>query len=288
MLLPDEAIVHHWPAPRGRGLLTNLRIVIVTHPHPVHRSLQWDVGLERIEALEVEPLRSRRHPERGIAEPFGHGPALAGGFDPWYGVEVNGRAVYVGDPNPCADLQERIDEARTSRCMAVYGRMLPYRPGERSLEDQRPFEDEAATVAQPMPPPERGSAGSFLLFIAGETYLEMINNSENTVGGLSLLRAGSGLSQKAGLSGHERADSLPGQTYGPQAAIGRMVLDIARQRGISIHVVDVDHSGTDVGLVQQFVSADDELPILIRPDGTRLTGDGSFVPAHVSKFLDGR
>lgn len=262
VLLPGEAILQHWPAPRGRGALTNLRLLLMTHPHPIHRSLQWDVGLEKIEALEVEPLVSRRHPESGIAGPSSDGSVRVDGFDPWYGVEVNGRAVYVGGPNRCADLQQRIDDARTSRCMAVYGRLLPYHRADYSLGNPPPAEDETATSAT-LPAFTLGALpGGFLLFITGETYREMM-----------------------GLGGPGRANLGGDQVYGPQVAIGRMVLDLASECGVSIQVIDVDHSGPDVDLVQRFVAPDDDLPILVRPDGARLTGAESFVPVSLREFL---
>ena len=51
-------------------------------------------------------------------------------IDPTYSVEVDQIPVFMGFPNDCERIQRWIDEARTSRCVALYGRALPYGPPE--------------------------------------------------------------------------------------------------------------------------------------------------------------
>lgn len=53
-LRPGEQVTLHWSAPEGRGLLTNLRCLLLGHPHPIRRPLRWSVDLEQINALSVE------------------------------------------------------------------------------------------------------------------------------------------------------------------------------------------------------------------------------------------
>jgi hypothetical protein len=90
-----------------------------------------------------------------------------------------------------------------------------------------------------------------------------------------------------GWGGAEPGDALPGQVFGEQGRCGRMVLDIARRVGLRVKVVDVNRPGADADLVQRLIRPDDDLPVLIRPDGARLSGEGSFVPKTVERFLVG-
>ncbi|HTT15794.1 MAG TPA: hypothetical protein VMH49_00320 [Thermoplasmata archaeon] len=106
---PDEVVLHHWPAPEGRGVLTNIRCVLLSHPQPIHREVEWSVDLEKVVGLAVEEL-----------------PQQFPGVTPDYGVLVNETVVYAGGPNLCAEIQQKIDDARVTRCLATVGRLLPY------------------------------------------------------------------------------------------------------------------------------------------------------------------
>lgn len=107
-LRSNETVLRHWPAPKGRLLLTNQRCLILSHPHPLHRNLEWEVDLESVTSLEVVAA-----------------PSVA---DPAFAVMVNEVAIYTGEPNVCAEIQSSIDNARTDRSIAVYGRLVPYSP----------------------------------------------------------------------------------------------------------------------------------------------------------------
>jgi hypothetical protein len=284
VLRPGEVVSHRWSAPGGLGLLTDRRCLLLSHPHPVHRSVRWAVDLERVNGLAVEPVRGPTGSRVSVRGSVGGGFVTSGAVDPTFCVLVNRTIVFVGNPDPCADLQRRIDDARTSRCMARYGRLLPYRPGPPTGEDQEPQEIGAAADEPSAAATQAGAGTSFLLFVAGVPFGD-VPGAETSLsfgvfwGGLPLGTDRYG--------GHEPADRLPGQMYGDQAEIGRMVLDLARKCGVSVKVIDVDRSGADLGLVQKWVSPNDELPVLVRPDGARLAGSEAMVPATVAEFLQG-
>jgi hypothetical protein len=127
---------------------------------------------------------------------------------------------------------------------------------------------------------------AMLLFIPGEPFRYADPAHGHHYNFAMLGTAGSEGGASGG--GHTAADALPGQVYGPAARSARMVVEIAQRHGLSVKVVDVDSPGEDRSLVERYVSADDDLPILIRPDGARLSGDDAFVPKTVERFVLGR
>jgi hypothetical protein len=287
LLSSGEEELHHWRAPGGRGVLTNLRCVILSHPHPVQRSMRWSVDLEQVTALSVDRIRGlpgTRILMRGSYA--GGGVISTGAIDPTYGVLVNETIVMVGEPDACADLQRRIDETRTARCLARYGRLLPYGTGTSGNTEQ------PSDVVAPASADRDGAAAPikvdslFFLFIAGEPFKDAVPGGGYSMISSAVVRGGPG--GVAGFGGHERADLRPGQVYGPQAEMARMVLDIAKACGVAVTVVDVDRPGEYAALVGQYVSPDADLPILIRPDGGSLAGSEWMVPHRVTAFLQGR
>jgi hypothetical protein len=209
-----------------------------------------------------------------------------GSIDPTFDVRVDEVRVYVGSPDDCARLQRRIDEARTARCLAVRGRLIPYR---------------GVAVGSTPPPPAggwdtpHGPAGAaapaglnapFVLFVAGEPFRDAVPSAENPLITVMDVRGGLGPSELIG--GHVPADQDSGQIYGPQAEMARMVLAIAEKCNVPVKLVNVDSSGPDAPLVERYISADDDLPILVRADGARLAGSESLVPLKVAEFLQGR
>ena len=124
---PGESVLHHWSAPQGRLLLTNLRCLLLSHPHPLHREVEWETDLERIRSLEVTEVDAGGMPD-SIARQTLTGVNRGGGgpLDAQLRVEVNGLPVYAGNASSCGEVQTRIDDARTARCMALYGRIVPY------------------------------------------------------------------------------------------------------------------------------------------------------------------
>ena len=64
-----------------------------------------------------------------------------------------------------------------------------------------------------------------------------------------------------------------------------LVLQVAQREGRTVQLVDVNLAGDDQSLVDRWVGPDDLLPILVRPDGDRLTGLEEFVPGRVRRFI---
>lgn len=124
---PGETVLRHWPAPGGRGLLTNRRCLLLGHPHPVHRPLVWSQELEAVRSLSVGEVSGLPSGTLVISGSFGGGGVAYGGVDRTFAVLVDEVPVFVGYPNDCEDVQRWIDDARTSRCLELFGRVVPFR-----------------------------------------------------------------------------------------------------------------------------------------------------------------
>lgn len=61
-----------------------------------------------------------------VRSPYGGGVMGEVSIDPTYSVAVNEVEVFVGEPRECERIQQWIDDARTMRCVALYGRLLPF------------------------------------------------------------------------------------------------------------------------------------------------------------------
>lgn len=125
-LRPGEAVLHRWVAPRGQGVLTNYRFVLLGRPAPFRRKPEWSRGLEEINSLAVERVQGL--PARRVRVRGGFAGGVIGPvrIDATFSVNVDHVPVYIGDPNRCGEIQQWIDDARTSRCVALYGRALPF------------------------------------------------------------------------------------------------------------------------------------------------------------------
>lgn len=283
-LRAGEVVDCHWSTHDGRGVLTNQRLMLMGHPAPIHRHLTWGVELDGIDSLSVGEIEGP--PGVFVAARSGYGAFWlnSGRIDATYRVLVNGTTVYVGNPEPCAHLQRRIDDARTARCVAVHGRLLAYLTSPAGREGSYARSE----ASRQRPTPQVATAGephsSFVLFLAGEPYRNAVEARQPNTVLLSFTR-GAMLAQPIG--GHQDADLRPGQVYGPGALVGRLVLHIASTIGASVRVVNVDDAGPDAELVRTMVSPQDELPILARADGARLMGEEAFVAADVLRFLRG-
>lgn len=128
-------------------------------------------------------------------------------------------------------------------------------------------------------------ASGLVLFVSSEPFLDAIPDGRRPVVSAAATGTGSVLSEKWG--GHEPADFEGDQMYGPDARIGRMVLRIARKRGVAVNVVDVNHPGEAADLVRSYLRPDDVYPVLVRADGARLVGSEAFEPAAVDRFVSG-
>jgi hypothetical protein len=282
VLRANEVILRKWFAPGGRGILTNLRCILLGHPHPVHRRMHWSVDLENVKSLRVEEVTGRRG-EVTVIVPEGGGSLDDDEVDPIFGVVVNELAVYVGEPDPCSSLQTRIDDARTQRCISVYGQLVPFQPGPPkhpgNAPDAEPF---------PVAPPPRAAASAdlgapFVLFVAGEPYRDAVAEQPQQVV-LRALPFGSTMPIELG-GVHEPGDLRPGQLYGAQASDARYVLSIAKRCGAFVKLVDVDNPGDDAALVQRTITNDDALPCLVRADGEHLSGEDCLTPRRLEAFL---
>ena len=240
--------------------------------------MRWAVGLEEIHRLEVERVRGRR----GFSVTGRGGTISTGSVDLTLCVIVDSTIVYVGDPRPCGILQQAIDDARTSRCLELYGRLIPFRPGSpiRGSLLTPGATGEDGLPSAPSPPATPNQTFDVLLFIAGEPFEDAVPMAQTPTVSARGSRLG-----VVSAGGHEPADELPGQVYGAQAEMARMVLDIALKCQVSVKVVDVDNSGADLALVQKWVSPVEDLPILLKLDGSRIQGSESMVPVKVAEFL---
>jgi hypothetical protein len=119
-LRDGEAVLHHWSSPHGLGVLTNQRCVLLGHPHPVRRDVQWSVALDAVGVVEVGQLAETPHLDysggpgmRGVGSATGvvRGASLAGSFV----LRVDGVHVAQGTSEECAKVQRWIGEARSAR-----------------------------------------------------------------------------------------------------------------------------------------------------------------------------
>jgi hypothetical protein len=66
-----------------------------------------------------------------------------------------------------------------------------------------------------------------------------------------------------------------------------LVLDEARRAGRTVTLINVEAPGDDGALVARWAGPDVLLPLLVRPDGSTLSGSENFVPRAVRRFLAG-
>jgi len=121
-----EEVLHHWPVRSGRGVLTSSRIVVLSHPEPLHRHVVWEKELLDIETLDVHEYVAAWEMWAGIHFRFGGGGISSGRLDPEFGVCVDELPVFLGDPAECSAIQAWIDDARLKRSLAEYGQLMPY------------------------------------------------------------------------------------------------------------------------------------------------------------------
>lgn len=107
-------------------MLTNFRCLLLGHPHPVHRDVLWTMDLESVRSLSVATVAGGPGLRIDARGTFGGGSVTTGDIDPTFAVLVDEKMVFVGYPHACGEIQQRIDEARTNRCVALFGRVVPY------------------------------------------------------------------------------------------------------------------------------------------------------------------
>jgi hypothetical protein len=283
-LLANEVVLQRWHAPGGRGILTNLRCVLLGHPHQLHRRMRWVVGLENVKALSVEQVTGLRG-EVTVMKPEGGDSMENEEIGPLFGVMLNETAVYIGGPKPCSYLQSHIDDARTQRCISVYGRLLPFQPGPPKHPENAPDAEPYPGAAPAAPVAGLAPGAPFVLFIAGEPKRDATAGQPQRAL-YSTLMVGSTMPVEFG-GADEPGDSLSDQVYGPEARDARYVLAIAMRCGAVVKLVDVDRPGDDAALMQSAISDEDVLPCLVRSDGQRLSGEALLAPSRLEAFLRG-
>lgn len=136
-LRSGEQVRHHWTTHGGVGILTNFRLFLLGHPHPLHRPVLWEVELETLTDLDVIQAQFPQayHPVNRVVGWTPQGQAhMAEAVD--YGdlflVRCNQTTVFAGYPDRAARIQRWIDESRVARMMEVLGRVASpsaIRPG---------------------------------------------------------------------------------------------------------------------------------------------------------------
>jgi hypothetical protein len=126
-LEPGEIVLQRWSAPGGHGLLTSRRCLLLGHPHPFRRSVEWSEALEEVLVIETEQDAA----SPGMAGLSGEGGSyptrpLSGSFR----LTVDNVSVYVGLPQECEKIQAWIEEARTARLAELGNRVLARGPSE--------------------------------------------------------------------------------------------------------------------------------------------------------------
>lgn len=95
---------------------------------------------------------------------------------------------------------------------------------------------------------------------------------------------------KSSASGDSQAPLPDGQPWHlppQQVQATDMVLDVARSKGRTVTIVDVNRPAGNQSLVDRWVGPDGVLPLLVRSDGARLEGIEKFAPRKVRDFVDG-
>lgn len=122
-LRSGESALHHWPAPSGVAVLTNLRILLASHPHPLHRQVVWERDLERIGSFAVQKTPEEFAMQMAVPFRWGFQPGTTGvslaPMPEYFAVVVDERVVYLGHPDHCENIQKWIDELWVARREAL-------------------------------------------------------------------------------------------------------------------------------------------------------------------------
>ncbi len=137
-------------------------------------------------------------------------------------------------------------------------------------------------------PMNAGDPDPFLLFVAGEPdrgdEAPRSPPSRSILAGLvvpPILIAREDDARRAARASKGASWRLPGE----QSRCVRLALELARDLGRSVRIVDVNTPEAPRELVERFVGSQAILPILVAPDGRRLEGTESFVPGTLRRFL---
>lgn len=84
-----------------------------------------------------------------------------------------------------------------------------------------------------------------------------------------------------------KRESGPPEVPAEQSRCAQMTLDIARRMGRPVRVVDVTVELAPRDVVETPEGEPAFFPILVRPDGARLSGESDFTPGGVRRFLEG-
>jgi hypothetical protein len=148
------------------------------------------------------------------------------------------------------------------------------------------------------PPPRAGRPAPFLLFLASEPTEEAPVNPEYW----SILYriSGGALSADAqrrlavALSSPSTEESPtprasganPGYLSREMLGILKLVTELAQKARASLTSIDVSVPGENAELVRKWYGADDVLPMLVGPDGSKMEGLVEFTPSRVREFIN--
>ncbi len=132
MLRSDEKVLVHWSSPGGRGVLTDQRCLLLSHPDLLHRRVEWERDLEKVESLTVVALHDDpevvRYVSQTLAGSTKYGDPTTGIVNTEFKLLVDEVTVLLAGPDRCGEIQARVDDARNARCLALFGQIVPYKP----------------------------------------------------------------------------------------------------------------------------------------------------------------
>ncbi len=136
-----------------------------------------------------------------------------------------------------------------------------------------------------------------LMFVAGEPgqafdpMQDVMSSMIERITGSAIIgwlkRAGAGESQSSEVTGAGLPQEQPWHLPMQQIQCVNLVFDIARDLGRTMALIDVNRPTGYEDFVRRWVGADPVLPVLVRPDGSRLQGLEEFIPGKVRRFIRG-
>ncbi len=92
----------------------------------------WELDLVKISTLEVVALADDPEVVAFAQRSLAGGSKFAadstsGVVNSEFKITVNGTSLYQGSADKCGKIQAWVDDARTARTLALFGRELPYR-----------------------------------------------------------------------------------------------------------------------------------------------------------------
>lgn len=132
-----------------------------------------------------------------------------------------------------------------------------------------------------------------VLFVAGvpRTGLDELDNPGLSMGGrvLGFFAGGwlqAGVWDRARIVQNSELKADPSwRLPAVQTQVANQVLDVAGSRGLDVTIVDVNRPRGWEEVIEHAVGANESLPILLAPDGSRLVGLESFSRKALERFV---